>query len=130
MARILAPGGYLVIQTGNAHSLAARTLREDWFYTAVFGHLCVLTSSALREITAIEGLSEISLQTGMRIETDWKTRIHRICRAYGFHAYRRLYSLFEPLAEKYSFLYDLNQHIPPTARYCDHMTYIGRKAQA
>lgn len=127
ITRMLAPNGYLVIQTGNADCLTARILRENWYYTAIFGHLCVLTPSALREITALEGLSEISFLTGMRIQTDWKTRIQRTCRACGFHAYRKLYGMFKPFAEKYSFLYKLNQHSPPPARNRDHMTYIGRK---
>jgi 2-polyprenyl-3-methyl-5-hydroxy-6-metoxy-1,4-benzoquinol methylase len=127
MAKLLTPGGYLVIQTGNATSFAARFLKEDWAYTAVFGHLCALTPLTVRMITSQLGIKEISLTTSWHMKPQWIEVIYRNILAYGFHSYRRLYGLFEPIAEKISFFQNLNYHYPPPAPSRDHFTYIGRK---
>jgi len=127
MARILAPGGCLVIQTGNADCFVARFLGEDWAYTAVFGHLCALTPSGLRIMTSELGLDEISLRTSWHVKPRWPIVIYRNVRAYGFHTYRRLYALLKPLLKNISFLRNLYYHHPPQALNRDHFTYIGRK---
>ena len=51
MCETIKPGGYLVIETGNAESLAAKIYRKNWSYTRVFGHLAVLSPMALNSIT-------------------------------------------------------------------------------
>lgn len=127
MADILASGGYLIIQTGNADSFEAHLLAEDWAYTAVFGHLCALTPSAIRIMTSDVNIEEISLTTSWHRMIRWRTVIFCNARALVFHAYRRFYILFKPLLKNVSFLHKLYHHHPPKAHTRDHFTYIGQK---
>ncbi len=127
MSEMLAPGGYLLLQTGNAASLPARILREDWGYMVSLGHLHALTPRALRLVATELGMREIGLDRVRHSKGTLADNILRNLLAYGFHAFRRLYSVSRPLASRSSVLRRIYRHSPPRALCLDHMTYIGQK---
>jgi glycosyltransferase involved in cell wall biosynthesis/2-polyprenyl-3-methyl-5-hydroxy-6-metoxy-1,4-benzoquinol methylase len=127
LSGFLSPGGYLVIQTGNADSLAARTLREDWAYTAVFGHINVLGVTSLRLMLEKSGLQVVSQLRCFHTREMFLTQVWRNFRAYAFHSYRQLYRAVSPLSSKMSMLERFYNHHPPASLSRDHMTVTARK---
>jgi SAM-dependent methyltransferase len=50
VARVLRPGGLLVVETGNIHSLNARLAAGHWYYVRLPGHLSFFGPSTLRRV--------------------------------------------------------------------------------
>lgn len=128
MCEMLAPGGYLLLQTGNAASLPARILRENWGYMVSLGHLHSLTPRALRLVAAELGMREVRLDHARHSKGTLADNISKNLTAYGFHVFRRLYDALRPLASRFSLLQDIYRHSPPRALCIDHMTCIVQKS--
>lgn len=127
---ILEPGGYMLIETGNASCLAAKALGEDWPYTSVFGHICVLTTKALVSLAKSTGFQRSHLIVGYHSLLPLRQRSYRWFKTYGFRAFRLVYSCAKPVLEKIEFLSSLYEHPPPNASLValpDHMIFVGRK---
>jgi 2-polyprenyl-3-methyl-5-hydroxy-6-metoxy-1,4-benzoquinol methylase len=124
---LLTPGGYVVFETGNADSFAAKFLKEDWSYTAVYGHLCVLTTKILPELAFEAKIRQVLLSKGWHATPSTITAIHRNVLSIGFHVFRVIYRMVEPLVERVEYLRKLYQHAPPAAPHPDHMIFVGKK---
>jgi SAM-dependent methyltransferase len=128
MARLLAPGGYLIIETGNADSWAAKILGEDWGYTSVFGHLTVLTPQALVLLAHEMRINIVSLTKGRHIFHPVSKAFYRAFQAYGFRIFRLAFPFFESTLGNLGMLRDLYEHPLIGAALFDHMIFIGKKA--
>lgn len=127
---VLKPGGYILIETGNASSLSARALVPDWAYTSVFGHICVLTTKALVSLAKSTGFQRSHLIVGYHSLLPLRQRSYRWFKAYGFRAFRLVYCCAKPVLKKIEFLSSLYEHPPPSASLValpDHMIFVGRK---
>lgn len=125
--KLLKPDGYMVIETGNADSYAARLLGEDWSYTSVYGHLCVISPEALSKLASEEGIHEVCLKEGWHILPKLNMYFYRNFLAYGFRFFRFLYRLAEPISSRNSYLSKLYRHAPPGAPNKDHVIFVGEK---
>jgi len=124
---ILAPGGYVVIETGNASSLPAKVLGQDWAYTSIFGHLCALTSMGLVSLAQSAGFEVVDLIKGYHSHVHLRHRLYRWFLTYGFRTFRLVYRPMKLFLDGVGFLSNLNEHSPPNAPLPDHMIFIGRK---
>ncbi|MEN8263538.1 MAG: class I SAM-dependent methyltransferase [Nitrospirota bacterium] len=124
---LLNPGGYVVFETGNADSFAAKFLKEDWSYTAIYGHLCILTSKTLQELAIKSNIRKVLLKKGWHARPTTMKVIHRNVLSMGFHAFRLIYRMLEPLTKRIEYLRRLYQHAPPGAPHPDHMIFVGKK---
>jgi len=61
-ARILRPGGRLVLSTPNASSLGHRIFKRDWRGLEPPRHLHVFSSNSIRHALAISGLRDVTIQ--------------------------------------------------------------------
>jgi hypothetical protein len=61
LARVLAPGGVIVLTTGDFASLAARALRSTWRLMTPPQHLWFFTASSMERLAAGAGLEIASL---------------------------------------------------------------------
>ena len=127
MVELLEPGGLVVIQTGNADCLVARTLKVDWSYTAIFGHLFVTTPNALRNTMADLGVEEVELKLDWHKTAPFFTKYFRKMLSYGFHTFRLIYDLLNGWPGKIPTLKKLYLRSPPEVLHQDHFTFIGRK---
>ena len=127
ISKLLTPGGYVIIETGNADSFFAKYLKEDWSYTAVYGHLCVLTPPTLSQLAAEADITEVSMKTGWHAMPTLGMTSYRNILSFGFHTFKVLYRFVAPLAERVEYLSKLYQHAPPGAPHADHMIFVGRK---
>lgn len=125
--KLLKPDGYMVIETGNADSYTARLLGEDWSYTSVYGHLCVLTSRAILKLAKEAGIDEVYLNESWHIFHKLMPFFYRNFLAYGFRAFRLSYKLAAPITSHSDNLKKLYMHAPPGATNKDHMIFIGKK---
>jgi len=60
--RILKPGGWLVVGTGNWGALTARLAGKQWAYLAIPDHLSFFSVSSLGRALAVAGFSRVSFQ--------------------------------------------------------------------
>src|SRR5262249_44022007 len=67
LARVLAPGGVIVLTTGDFASLAARTLRSAWRLMTPPQHLWFFTASSMERLAAGAGLEVASLDHPWKI---------------------------------------------------------------
>jgi len=56
LSQMLAPGGILVMETGDARSLAARSMRQGWYYVNCLEHFCVFSEDVFRRALPRYGL--------------------------------------------------------------------------
>jgi 2-polyprenyl-3-methyl-5-hydroxy-6-metoxy-1,4-benzoquinol methylase len=127
IGRVLRKGGYVVIETGNAASWAAKTLGEDWCYPAVFGHLQVLSPDALAKLAQNAQIEITSLIKGHHSAATLPYVLYRGMLAYGFRLLKLAFSPLKPMALDSYLLRKLFNRAPPGAILPDHMILIGRK---
>jgi 2-polyprenyl-3-methyl-5-hydroxy-6-metoxy-1,4-benzoquinol methylase len=127
ISELLTPGGYVIIETGNAGSFFAKILKEDWSYSAVYGHLCVLTPTILCKLALEANIHEVSMKKGWHSTPSLIMFSYRNILSFGFHAFRVIYRFVEPLMGRIDFLRRLYHHAPPGAPHPDHMIFIGKK---
>jgi SAM-dependent methyltransferase len=125
--RLLVPGGYLIVETGDATSYCAKWLRADWSYTAVYGHLSVISMKKLRELACQENFRPILMKRIWHIYPGMFRMAYRNILAYGFHLFRILFRLLYPVSGKFINLKKLYRHSPPGAYHRDHIIFIGQK---
>ena len=97
---LLKPGGYIIIETGNAASLTANILRDDWSYTAVYGHICVFTPSNLSKIAHKVNIKKVMIKKGWHSLPTIKTALFRNFLAYSFRLFRISYRIMRPITHK------------------------------
>ncbi|MFZ2171688.1 MAG: class I SAM-dependent methyltransferase [Methylococcaceae bacterium] len=124
---LIKPGGHVIIETGNASSLTAEFLKEDWSYVSVYGHLCALTPGALSKLACEVGISQIYFKKSWHTRPTLKLWVYRNILAYGFHAFRIMYRMAVPIASRFGYLRKLYMHAPPGAPNPDHMIFVGKK---
>jgi 2-polyprenyl-3-methyl-5-hydroxy-6-metoxy-1,4-benzoquinol methylase len=126
---MLNPGGYVILETGNASSLTAKIFKSDWYYTAFYGHLCVLTPKMLTVIANEAGIGMVFLKRGWHVKPTLMMLLYRSMLAFGFRVFRVLsgLSIIKPLVNKIGYLTRLNDHSPPGLNLPDHMLFCGRK---
>lgn len=127
ISKVLRRGGYAVIETGNADSWTAKTLGEDWCYTAVFGHLQVLSPEALLGLAKSAQIKPISLIKGNHSSKMFNYILYRGMLAYGFHLMKLILSHLKPSVGDIHAIRKLFNRAPPGAILPDHMIWIGRK---
>jgi 2-polyprenyl-3-methyl-5-hydroxy-6-metoxy-1,4-benzoquinol methylase len=127
ISKVLRSGGYVVIETGNADSWAAKTLGEDWCYPAVFGHLQVLSPCALVDLATNAQIYPISIIKENHSSKPFDYILYRGILAYGFHLMKLASSLLQPAIGDFRLIQKLFQRNPPGAILWDHMIMIGRK---
>jgi hypothetical protein len=128
IAKLLRKGGYVVIETGNADSLAAKILGEDWCYPAVFGHLQILSPYALLDLAENVQICPTSIIKENHSAKPFHYIIYRGILAYGFHLVKMASSLLQPAMRNFHLMQKLLQKSPPGAVLWDHMIMIGRKS--
>ncbi len=126
ISSLLTPGGHVIIETGNARSFTARTLKEDWFYTAVYGHLCVLSPEALVSLAGKHGIRQVMVEYGRHETPAVLPFVLRNVLAYGFHLFRLMYPAVN-ISGGEGLLKKLYLHSPPWTLNSDHMIFLGRK---
>jgi SAM-dependent methyltransferase len=127
MIGLLLPGGYIVFQTGNADSLFARLLGEDWYYMAFFGHLYALTPTAVRKVLADEPIEEISIKYSPHIiKNPFSIFFYSLC-AYCFHILKIFGKVIPKRILKIGLANKIFNHEPIDTYSYDHFIYIGRK---
>jgi SAM-dependent methyltransferase len=127
MAGLLKPGGYLVIETGNADSLAAKILREDWGYLTVFGHLCALTPKALGSLARNVHIKVLSLIRGNHESASMQYILYRAFLACSFRILKLASSPLKPILGNIESFAQIFKLTPPGALLFDNMILIGRK---
>jgi 2-polyprenyl-3-methyl-5-hydroxy-6-metoxy-1,4-benzoquinol methylase len=127
ISKILTPGGYIIFETGNADSFAAKLLKEDWSYTAVYGHLFVLSARILPKLANEAKIQQVLLNKGWHATPSPLIGIRRNVLSMSFHAFRLIYKMVRPLAKRVEYLRRLYKHAPPGAPHPDHMIFVGKK---
>jgi len=123
----LAPDGQLIIETGNASSLGARVLQTDWYYTSIFGHIAVLSSRTVSELTGQAGIEQLELSLGRHHYPGPLKLLQRQFLLASFHLFRVLYRPFRSSVGAFPALEKYFRYQPPGAVLKDHLIYIGRK---
>jgi hypothetical protein len=117
----------VVIETGNADSWAAKSLKEDWGYPAVCGHLQVLSPETLLNLDREAEIEPISLIKGRHASENFNHILYCGMLAYGFHFLKLAYSALKHFTGELYSLSKLLDRGPPAANLGDHMILIGRK---
>jgi len=123
MAAFLRPGGFIVIETGNADSFVARSLQNNWSYVALFGHLCAFSSKALVSYAERSDIQVLTMVKGNHFTLPMGQILYRGLLAYGFHILKIIRSIF--LKNKYLLHFD--SFSPIQAPLADHMVLVGQK---
>ena len=126
MGRALKPGGFLVIETGNADSLAAKLLGKKWHYTYIFGHLVTLSPKALIAISKDAKVEPVSLIKGYhsRLTSDL---LFRTFLGIGLTLFRMLFLPLRSMIIKDKFLGRIYDPLSPGLPLPDHMIFLGKK---
>jgi 2-polyprenyl-3-methyl-5-hydroxy-6-metoxy-1,4-benzoquinol methylase len=127
MANFLKPGGFIVIETGNADSFIARSLQNNWSYTAVFGHLCTLSHKALISYAEKANIKVLKIIKINHFSINIMDGFYRGLLAYGFHILKIIHSrlAFYQIENKY--FRNLDNYSPIQAPLRDHMILVGQK---
>lgn len=127
MIELLEPGGFLVFQTGNADSLYARLLGEDWSYMAFFGHLHALTAKAIKMILADEPIEEISIKYSPHlVKNPFSIFFYSLC-AYCFHILKIIGKAMPKSIFKFKLMNKIFNHNPIGTISYDHFIYVGQE---
>ena len=129
MVDFLRPDGFLVIETGNADSLIARSLKDDWGYIAVFGHLCALSSKALIIYSEKANVRVLKIVKGNHSRIHPGIILYRGLLAYGFRLLKIYYSLLRITQPGKSGFCNIFNRSPIPAPLPDHMIFIGQKVK-
>jgi 2-polyprenyl-3-methyl-5-hydroxy-6-metoxy-1,4-benzoquinol methylase len=127
MAEILEPGGYIIIQTGNADSAIVRFLGEDWAYMSIFGHLQALTPKAISKTIADKNIDEISISYSSHIKKGALIFLFHYTCACCFHIFKIICKKLPKIIFKIPSIKKIYNHKPLGSYICDHFTYIGKK---
>jgi SAM-dependent methyltransferase len=127
MADSLKPGGRLVIETGNADSLVARTLKDDWSYMAVWGHLGGLSAKALIAYSEKANIKVLKIIKGKHFKVALGRMLYRGLLAYGLRGAKLILSFLGNNKFKQNLFYNICNRVPIPAEFPDHMILIGQK---
>ena len=128
MVDFLRPDGLLVIETGNADSFIARSLKEDWGYVALFGHLCALSTKALIFYSENANVRVLKIAKGNHYRINPRIILYRGMLAYGFRVIKKCYSLLKnKQLAKNTIFYNILNRSPIQAPLPDHMIFVGQK---
>ena len=127
MVDLLRPDGLLVIETGNADSLIARSLKNDWAYIAAFGHLCALSAKALIFYSEKANVKVLKIAKGYHSRIHPGIILYRGLLAYGFRVIKIYYSLLGIKQFKKRFFYNILNRPPIAGALPDHMIFVGQK---
>ena len=127
MADFLKPGGVLVIETGNADSFIARSLKDDWSYIAAFGHLCVISDKALISYSDKANIKILNIIKGNHSKVSIGTCLYRGLLAYGLRGIKLSLSFLRNDRLKLNLLHNIFNRVPIPAALPDHMILVGQK---
>ena len=127
IGKFLKSGGFVVLETGNADSWAAKILGEDWSYPAIYGHLQVLSPYALMELAKSAQIETISLIKGRHSPVSLNQALHRGILAYGFHFLKLASLILKPVTGSFYPLHNLINRTPPASNFKDHMVLVGQR---
>ena len=126
--RCLAPGGIVIVETGDIMSYFAKIMKNRWSYAAIPAHVSFFTYQSIKKVFSLLNIEliyykKIHRQTS---RSKFSRKLIQAIKALGYRAFSGGIEAF-PATKKVEVIKCFYEHKPPDFLFRDHFIAVGRK---